>query len=383
MSRRSGFLLGRRSISLVRPTPTTIVPTQVPQVPDVEPLFAQDADSLHTQFRVLGQPPTLASLSIPPSVSLYIRRGCIVSLLNTSELALTHSWMNPISNLLKYGSLKPSLYHKLVSSQAFNALVAPNVNTGKLGSWMGLSSTPFRTLCLLDLDGTSDWCLFGKNSVIAFEENSSLELRQSPLFFTSRKSSLPHKYEIARGRGNILLSGSGSVYTIELESPSDEIIIKSEHLLGISGTSQAEIIKSVAETQLTPTSSKITAKKSTDEASEFDLKQFWIMTKNAIISSWNFIKYHYTRFINGPTRFLKIKGPRNILVQSSYNVYLPATPSTNAQVGSSIPKALPSMEGSARNYLSYVNVAKDGEVTFSSTPNFDEEVKRLESISKK
>ncbi|SCU97125.1 LAMI_0F08966g1_1 [Lachancea mirantina] len=390
----------RRSISLMRPNPGTIVPAAVIkarsgsqshlQVTDTEPLFAKTDNLLSTRCRILGQPPTLASVSVPASVPFYVRRGCLVSISDAPDVILSHTWAGPVTKFLRYGSLRPALYHEIVAPEQFNALVAPNVGAAWLGAsvaaWLGVSATPFRTLCLLDLDGTSDWCVFGRDAVIAYERNTSLEVRDRPLFSLSgvggKHTALPAKHQIIQGRGNILLSGAGSVYTITLDTAEDDTILRSEHLLGISGTSRAEIASAIT-TDFScieaGTSRQTAVSTEVENESEFDLKQFVSMTKNGIVATWNYAKRVYSNYINGTTKFLRIKGPRTILVQSSYNAFLPATPMSRPRIeGTTIPPHESTPKAGPDTYLNYVTVSRDGSVEFKSTPNFQRVVHEIE-----
>ena len=63
--------VAKRHISLVSPTAATLVPAQIAQKLDVEPLFGCEQKELEvSQFRVLGQPATLCSMKMPAGVAL-------------------------------------------------------------------------------------------------------------------------------------------------------------------------------------------------------------------------------------------------------------------------------------------------------------------------
>ncbi|QLL31549.1 hypothetical protein HG536_0B04130 [Torulaspora globosa] len=367
-----------RSISILRPVTSTVIPTQA----ELTTATGTNAESLFfetpatPQFRVLGQPPTLASLVIPPSIPLYVRKGCLTSLHGSASISMAYEWIGFWSSLLRYGTLKPAMYHRLVSSAQFDALVAPNFLSNRLGPRLGLSSSPFRTLCLLNLDGLSDWNVWGKDSIVAFEDNTSLELR--PPAFGFSKSPFSSQYTTLKGRGNVLLSGSGSVYTIQLKDASDEIILRSEHLLAISGSSLLDIDEAVTETALGQPAKQ--GGKAAEEQREFDIKMFFQISSEIVSAVWNRTKQIYSYVMNGPTKFLKIKGPRNLLVQSSYNVYLPAS---SKSAGPAIGEPMALTYKPSKNYLSYVSVSKDGEVEFQSTADFQDTVTRIQNLAKR
>lgn len=386
----------RRSISLIRPTATTLVPTEAElktaTQTNAEELFNDD-DAKNpistTKFQVLGQPATMASLVVPPSIPLYVRRGCLVSLHGAEKLSMNYELVHFWSNLLRYKSVKPSLYHKLVSTSKFNALVAPNFLSNRIGPWLGLSSSPFRTLCLLNLNGSADWNVWGKDSVVAYENNSSLSVHPpNPFFIRRRRKAFSSKYQTVQGRGNVLLSGSGSVYTVDLKDSKDEIIIRSEHLLAVSGANRREITNAITDQKLSPPPEF--TKKVPSEAGRFfesikerDGRLFWNSTKALGIKFCNWTRSIYARIINGPAKYLKISGPRTLLIQSSYNVYLPASPISRNSAEQQLIKPSSLTQNPTKNYFNYVNVAKNGKVEFESTPDFNETVKKIEDSGNK
>ncbi|CAR28851.1 ZYRO0F13420p [Zygosaccharomyces rouxii] len=388
--------VSRRSISLVRPTATTLVPTEAElktaTQTNAEELFDDDDAKKPistTKFQVLGQPATMASLIVPPSIPLYVRRGCLVSLHGAEKLSMNYEWVHFWSNLIHYRSIKPSIYHKLVSTSKFNALVAPNFLSNRIGPWLGLSSSPFRTLCLLNLNGSADWNVWGQDSVVAYENNSSLSVQPpNPFLIRLRSQAFSSKYQTVQGRGNVLLSGSGSVYTVDLKDAKDEIIIRSEHLLAVSGANRREITNAITEQKLSPPPEM--TRKVPSEAGRFfesirelDGRLFWDSSKAVGIKFWNWTRRIYSRLINGPTKYLKIQGPRTLLIQSSYNVYLPASPINRNSVEQQWAKPDSLAQNPSKNYFNYASVSTNGNVEFEATPNFNETVKKIEESGNK
>lgn len=383
--------ISRRSISLVRPTTTTIVPTEselkTATQTNVDELFNED-DTKNpistTTFQVLGQPATVASLVVPPSIPLYVRRGCLVSLYGAKKLSMNYEWVHFWSNLLRYGSIKSSIYQKLVSTSKFNTLVAPNFLANRLGPRLGLSSSPFRTLCLLNLDGSMDWNVWGQDSVVAYESNSSLSVKPpNPFFIRRGRQAFSSKYQTVQGRGNVLLSGSGSMYTIDLKDAKDEIIIRSEHLLAVSGYNRREIANAITQQKLSPPPEMnrevpSEASRFFESIREFDGRLFLDSTRALGIKFWNWTRRLYSNIINGPTKYLKICGPRKLLMQSSYNVYLPVSPVGRKTVDQQLAKPGSLKQNPTKDYFNYVNVSKDGNIEFESTPDFNETVKKIE-----
>ncbi|CUS21488.1 LAQU0S03e03730g1_1 [Lachancea quebecensis] len=388
----------KRSISLVRPVAATVVPAQMPQKPDAEPIFGQEDNSniQNTQFRVLGQPPTLCSIRVPASVSLYVRRGCLVSLHGVGEhnaVAISQEWMGLAWNLAKYGSWRSALFHQLVAPRAFSALAAPNVNGGKMASWFGVSARQFRTLCLLDLDGTQDWCVIGKHSLIAYEGNTSLRIQRSSIWpswlrLKQGESALPSTYQLIQGRGNALLSGAGSVYTIELPNEGEELVLKGEHLLAISGRTPRDIIEAVTEyrfpTASVPPVSETSSPTVHSSKPTSSSSAFVAALSSSIQATVSWLRHAYTTYINGSTKYLRIRGPRFLLVQSAHNAFMPATsPSAVHPPSSPVSLKASTSTTNSKDYLSYVTVGKDASVSFQSTPNFSKKVEEIEALKRK
>lgn len=390
--------VAKRSISLVRPVAATVVPAQMAQKPDAEPIFGQEdnSDIQDAQFRVLGQPPTLCSVHVPASVSLHVRRGCLVSLHGVGEqnaVAISQEWIGLAWNLAKHGSWRAALFHQLVAPRAFSALVAPNVNGGKIASWFGVSAQQFRTLCLLDLDGTQDWCVLGKHSLIAYEGNTSLRIQRSSvwpswLHFNRGDSALPSTYQLIQGRGNALLSGAGSVYTIELPNENEELILKGEHLLAISGRTPRDIAEAVTEYSFpavsVPAIPETAVSKGRTPMPISSLSAFSTALASYSRNAVSWLRHAYTSYINGTTKYLRIRGPRFLLVQSAHNAFMPAaSPSAVQPPSSSVSVKAPVSTPNSKDYLSYVTVGKDASVSFQSTPDFNKKVAEIEALKHK
>ncbi|EDO16592.1 hypothetical protein Kpol_520p13 [Vanderwaltozyma polyspora DSM 70294] len=347
-----------------------------------------------TTFNAIGEPSTMASLSVPPRIPLYIRRGCIVSLYNNksskdSNISMTHEWKSIIFNLFSYSSITSSLFIKLTSDKSFGLLVAPNFTSNIIPL---LSKNSYSTLCTLNLNGSADWNIWGKNSIVAYEGNTSLNIVSNPLFnwrsVFKKRPIYSRKFQTIAGRGNVLLSGSGSIYTIELKTKEDEIVIKSECLLGISGSTQLEIKDSISEQKYI--SNDIIDQKPQPVLKDVKLSDLNKLTKEEYkiyfkdlyhLTSW-WIKKTYIKWISGSTKFLKVKGPRNVLIQTGHNVYLPNIPTKKQETNLSVPEESLLTERDAQvksemKYTNYVTISRSGDVKFQSTPNFNETINKL------
>ncbi|EJS43063.1 aim24p [Saccharomyces arboricola H-6] len=279
-------------------------------------------DIATSRFKLVDENGQIASITVQPDIPICIKKDCLVSIHNLNHLSISYKWLNFWSNLIKFRSSKSSLFHKIIGSSSLEILAAPNFQT---------SGRPFnssRGLSVLNLTGTKDWNVFGKDSIIAFEQNSSLEIK-SPIFRiprslakSSTNSRLPRKFQILNGRGNVLVCGGGSVYSIELIDENDKILVNSRNLLAINGQSQLDIANSVERQELHVEAPDIEDKNDGKVMPRY-IKNPTINSayKHTVqffrrMSSW-FRNQYEKRYIYGiDSYFIKIKGPRTILIQT-------------------------------------------------------------------
>ncbi|CCF59138.1 hypothetical protein KAFR_0G01050 [Kazachstania africana CBS 2517] len=303
-------------------------------------------------FKLVNNPPTIASLSISPHIPVYIRKGCLVSIFNNndySNLFIRNEFTNFWSNAL---NLSFNQYHKLYSNHnSFNCLVSTNTKINKNRQ---------STLYHLNLDGTMDWNVTGRDSILAFEKNTSLDIvPSSSLKFQNKLSN----FNLLKGKGNLIINGIGSIIKIDLKSPNDEILLNTKNLLAISGKSQLDINKSIAEIKL---SHGIVQNYRAQTLSAKKDYQFY-KTLGHNIYHWLLLKFRLLKY-GSPLKFVKITGPRNILIQSFNNTVidpsidytLPPLPpdSSEASVGSKI--------NDVKSDVKFANVYKDGRIKFES-----------------
>ncbi|KAL3230193.1 Altered inheritance of mitochondria protein 24, mitochondrial [Nakaseomyces bracarensis] len=363
-------------------------------------------------IEVLGRN-SLAMVPLEPSVPVYVRKGCLVSLrrveqvvnVGESRAVLSHRWVNFWSNLARFRSWNVSLYHTVnVTGKNQAALVAPNVASRSLlvtvlkllanilaKDRKGITVTsPTRTVYPLELDGTQDWDVWGRDSIIAFEGNESLSVKPAPLtksIFGSRKN-----YQVITGRGNAILSGYGNVYAIDLNTAEDDVVINTQNVLAVSGTSQLDISNAISEnpflisykdstvlTDFTPNLESVEKQSSSAKAKD----QVLGFTKGVC----NWISFVYKKTViysnnNGQNiaspAFVRIQGPRTVIMQTSHETNRPVSVSTvdiiPRTIEHSIPEADDKQEEKATGYFSYAEVGADGKVRFRSVSDFSESI---------
>ncbi|CAI4044180.1 hypothetical protein N7582_003224 [Saccharomyces uvarum] len=320
MSSRVNARVWQRSISILRPqaakAESNIVSKERTYIEELS------KDIATSRFKLVDQNGQIASITVQPDIPICIKKDCLVSIHNLNHLSLSYKWLNFWSNLIKFRSFRSSLFHKIIGSSSLEILASPNFQKS------GRSFNSSRSLSVLNLTGTKDWNVFGKDSIIAFEQNSSLEIK-SPILPTPRtlassslKPRLPSKFQILSGRGNVLVCGGGSVYSIELIDDNDKILVNSRNILAINGQSQLDIANSVERQELHVEAAEIGDGSSGKRVPKFitnpTLQSAYGHTVRFFrrMGSW-FRNQYEKRYIYGiDSYFMKVKGPRTILLQT-------------------------------------------------------------------
>ncbi|CDO94375.1 unnamed protein product [Kluyveromyces dobzhanskii CBS 2104] len=341
-------MMWRRSISILRPSPTTVIPSNVLAGSQLElkPLFQNSAESIRedgttnvttTQFQLLGDDPTLASIQVSPSIPLYVRHNSLVSIHDSDRLSnVKLSYKNRFAF---WPALSLSRFDKLVGTNTFNCLVSSRRSSD--------------TLSVLQLDGTHDWIVLNPQSIVSFEENSSLSIQWYHKWlnyfkWVSNKVTVFTSYRKLSGRGNVLLNGIGSIYKLELNSEDDQILLQKDRLLAINGLNKLDFQQAVTFEQ----TSKSLEPEPVHETSDGKAHEnFFVETWNGL---WGFLETHWNS--NSNTDFVRVKGPRTLLVQTDAKSRSPQTWSTSAI----------SLKP-AKNYLSVAKIENDGSVNFKNT----------------
>lgn len=331
-------------------------------------------------FKLVNNPPTVASISIAPHVPIYIRKGCLISVYNAdhNKISLTQEFVNLWSNIVNYASLKPSAFHKLVSEdKSFNALISTNNS----------SANKQTTLFQLNLDGTADWNVWGKDSITAYESNTSLNINPSSMFKFAKFNKV--KFNVIKGRGNVLLNAIGSVIKIDLKEDYDNILIDYKNLLAVSGKSQLEIHDSISNDVLhvgkeylfRPALLPTIKNKDNKISIRLSLEYAWISIKN--LKNWLYSKYSVAKY-GRPVNFVKIKGPRTVLIQSFNNSFIDTTSEYLLEEPKLIEDPLPQAPRKSieegKNNLWYAKVSPEGRVQFRKTSNFNDTIEKINEL---
>lgn len=355
-------------------------------------------------FLALGVPPTILSVNSPPSVPVYIRRGSLLSIYGLSDTQSINNQLeikNPIKHFL-YGNYVSS-YQKLISTTPFSILVS-SVSR----NFSPFSTTNNKSFVSLNLDGANDWAILDNQALHVYTGNSLIvALYRLPYTISrslSKKLSLPLKtstglskwsklgYTLLSGRGQVGLVGKGTVYNVNLKE-SEEILINKNNLLGISVNGPYDlqncILKytfplSKSDTEKLENSTKELVTTVKHPGQNGSLGQYFNYYSSILGSVWKRLRNVYYggriksfNFLVGNQEFVKVIGPRSILLQSnSSNNY---DFGTKRKIGGGVESKqtglVPSGSGerTSEDYLNYVTI-KDGKSEFRSTPNFKEAI---------
>lgn len=176
------------------------------------------ADNLYADatFEILGSPSSLLSVSLSPSQDLHTRRGTLVGLSSSSgDPSSTISTLRLLSPVRRAFVGIPFLYQKITSATPITALIS--------------SKSPLTSFCVLHLDGTIDWRLAQRKSLLAWTGSTlTITPMVSPsLSVTSWGTST------VTGRGLLALVGSGQIFSLQLD-PGETYIAHPSNVLAYS-----------------------------------------------------------------------------------------------------------------------------------------------------
>ncbi|KAH3670327.1 hypothetical protein WICMUC_004896 [Wickerhamomyces mucosus] len=354
-------------------------------------------------FTTLGQPPTLVQIQIPPSYPVYFLKKSLLSVYGTSleHISLSNRWLdNPLTRIL-YG-FHSFQYQKLETTAPATALI----NVDK-----------FSTVSSISLDGTVDWAILPRNSIVGYTGTAlRITTAQVPKFVKSDSKkwfSLSNNtdlktglhsiwksgYSLTQGRGDVILKGRGLIFKVDLDKE-EEILIKRDSILGISVNGD-ELSRCVSEHEgfnvfesktsidnanaLESTKAESTQVVDVEETDKFKaqlkrLKVYWYSAKDYFHKAIDYLKQLIPTSSN---QYVKITGPRTILLQSdiSSSIFDSSFSSKDRPIEVLENKIFKAAidQNRSEDYLSYVTV-KNGQVTFQNTPDFQ---KTIDSMPKK
>ncbi|QPG73151.1 hypothetical protein FOA43_000457 [Brettanomyces nanus] len=299
--------------------------------------FTKDEPVMET----LGNPKSTLSLTIPPSVPVYVKRGSLISIFMADsganlDTAVTSTLRinQPIRRFL-YGGFT-STYQRLLSTVSLNLMISAYSKGGPLSSFMfSTKAQSTKTFCNIAMDGTMDWALLDPKSLHVYTGNNLLVTSQMLPKKTNGKKKLDtglyslfqSGYTLLTGRGYVSLVGSGSIFKLGL-ARDEEIYIKQANLLAttikdVSELSSGYFIGKNIDNKTFAKSVKVKAKKEVGlgelETTKSRLSWFGAF-KSMLVKVLSILASSQARVsklvaFNG--RYIKVKGPRTLLIQTS------------------------------------------------------------------
>ncbi|CDK25039.1 unnamed protein product [Kuraishia capsulata CBS 1993] len=377
-------------------TTTSADQTEVSAVPKAESIPKTIASGDEPIFTTIGTPPSILTVSIPPSVPIYLKKGSLMSLYGggngsiINKLTSSLEIRNAVSRFY-YGGIS-STYQKITSTVPLNALVSA-FEARKLSRWIPNRSDAQRSFVNLVLDGRIDWVIVPPKAIQCYT-GASLFLnlhvfpRASGLFRAWNAG-----YTLANGRGTISLVGDGQVYKITL-GEGEELLLKRESILAISVNGHSELSngsisgktlsRNLKETEKTEETGPEPIINPDDAVTE---NKYWTQLKT--VASWTtekaakligFASGSLNESLVGNGGFVQVKGPRSILLQTGSGT---DKISLGNQPGIADTEKFITEKGkflqpqrSSADFLKYATV-KDGKVEFKSTPDFSKTVAEI------
>ncbi|ABN68423.1 predicted protein [Scheffersomyces stipitis CBS 6054] len=358
------------------------------------------------EFKALGTPQSVLSINCPPSVPVYLRRGSLLSIygLNDSSsiknVRSSINFINPIRRLL-FG-INTSSYQRLESTTPFSLLISATYRKFSI-----FKKSDNKSFVTISLDGSTDWSILYRDALQVYTGNSLTVSQYRVPRTISRKLSrtlnIPSNtttglfkwnksgFIFLSGRGQVGLVGNGAIYNINLDDK-EELLINRDNLLGLTVNGPFDLQNCVVEHNFTthekrsesssvvqkPLGISVILKQQTTVRHKF--KQIWSLFQYHLEASFSFLRGSRNKtnnFLVGNQNFVKIIGPRNLLLQSSSETSHIETPTPKRKNGVEVANVTGPKQTSA-DYLSYVTVTPGQGVKFESTPDFKDTVDKIE-----
>lgn len=357
--------------------------TSGPHIGDVPPLpVLETVDQV--RLETVGLPPSVASVSVPPSVPVFVRRNTLLSIHGSwrtiSSSAVAPEWLKRWI----YGN-HVARYQRLVSTDPFSLLVTANSPTWVPSLFSNI--TP-KSIAPVTLDGLNDWAILKRDALHVYAGPSlNIGLYPVPLRILRRfaralgsgsrlATGLAHwarwGYTFVSGRGVLGLVGHGLLYAATV-GEGEELSVNRNSLVAVSVNGPYDLQNCVVK-------HSDPAKAAVEEPAPPRMAQ---------ITSWNdFIvnsKYYWWKvtrvfrsdtpnMLVGRTEFVRVFGPRTILLQSGNphqaferNFRLPELSATSEPPAKS-----------AEDYLNIVTFDQSGSPLIQSTKDFKDAVRAIE-----
>lgn len=327
-----------------------------------------------------------ASVSLPPSLPVNIRRGLLLALQgDPAHVSIKPHFLSPLKRFL-YGNLT-SRYTQIISTDTTLLLVSARAETA-MPRLFRVSSA--KALASIVLDGKSDWALLKRDALHIYGgpslnvETVKVPLRISRQLAKSLNSRtrletgifswLRVGYTFVGGRGVIGVVGNGLIYSVDV-AEGDEVAVSKSCLVGVSVNGPQDLQNSLVKLEQKPVHVPAiimppprVALVKTWRDIVMNIKHYSWITAKALKDVWFWFRQHTSE----TPSFVKVIGPRTVLLQSGDSVdsYEKAfeVPSLESYgtVAPSVDVPIPRV---AADYMNTVTVGPKG-VTIDSTDSF-------------
>lgn len=372
-------MASRALIRRLHVTPAPVVsPGHAAPAAEVPPLPV-----LHTvdQIRVqaLGLPPSAASVSVPPSVPVHVRRNTLLSVQGSwstiSSSTTAPDWLKRWA----YG-LHMARYQRLVGTSAFSLLVTANKPAAVPALWRNITS---RSFAALELDGRTDWAVLPGDAlhvyggpalhVGLYAVPARILRRLARIVGSARAATgLAHwmrrGYTFVSGRGVVALAGHGLVYAAQI-AEDEELTVRRENLVAVSVNGPHDLQNCVVQ-------HRPTQRPAAPAPPRMERVSSWAdVVINAKFYWWRIAKMFRADAGFVGAGFVRVFGPRTVLLQSGHarQQYERAVPREQLlETESAPPQATPA------DYLNVVTFDQTGAPSIRSTADFKDAVRAVE-----
>lgn len=299
----------------------------------VEP-YVERLPSIKTSDDILvnifGNPPSMATVTIPPSIPINIRKNSLVIVQGSfPRLKSKIKALLPFKSFLFDGRIQ--LYEELTSTEPTSLIVSAQTS-GIFQRYVGKSSQ--RSFASLELNGVTDWAILQKDSLQVYGGPSLVvDKHKTPknisrafaraLGLSKRPrtglSTLGNRgFTFIGGRGVAALAGHGQVFAIKVKE-NEEILVNKHNLLSISVNGPHDLENCVVgreESQPSITVQKVRRPSMLPIRSFKDLTTNLRSISEVISSIWQVVRMRSKNLTFGNSNFVNIWGPRTILLQS-------------------------------------------------------------------
>lgn len=329
-------------------------------------------------IRLLGSPPSIATITMPPSVSTSIRRNSLILMEGAvRDLNFKLKFLDPLKSAIFDRRLQ--IYEEIVSTEPTSLLVSAQI-TGKFNHLLKRPNQ--KTFASLKLDGVTDWAILRKEALQVFGGPSIIVSKHKTPKNISRAfakrlgskrdrtglSSLGNRgFTFIGGRGVAALVGNGLIFALTVKE-NEEIVINKHSILSVSVNGPFDLENCVVERQGESSNVERVVWSSLMPVKSWkDLITNYRKVLHFISGAFRWLQGKCKDIMWGHENFVRVWGPRTILLQSE-----------SVGLFSDLKKQLPHVEKSdplrssksPKDYLNVVTCEPGSKPTIRSTDSF-------------